>query len=141
MTRTENPAAASCGGRAVVAGPGPEHRAVEAPRSARPRHLTVVRDAVDARQPLTVEQRRERLEARISLLSGCATCVVQVRGDLSAVVVLSGPAPRHLIHAALTVITAGVWSLIWVAVARQRRPLRVRLSVDEAGHVRGTAWE
>ncbi|WP_280301266.1 hypothetical protein [Nocardia abscessus] len=141
MTRTENPAAASYRGRAVVAGPGSERRAAEAPRSARPRHLTVVGQLVDAWQPLTVEQRRERLEARISLLSECATCEVQVRGDLSVVVVLSGPAPRHLIHAALTVITAGAWSLIWLAVARQRRPLRVRLSVDEAGHVRGTAWE
>ncbi|MGY1965542.1 hypothetical protein ACW9HH_14965 [Nocardia gipuzkoensis] len=106
----------------------------------RPRHLTVVGEAVDAWKPLTVAQRRERLDERIALLAQRAACDVQVRGDLSAVVVLSGPAPGHLLHAALTVLTAGAWSLIWVAVLRQRRPLRVRLIVDDAGTVRGAMW-
>ncbi|WP_225731013.1 MULTISPECIES: hypothetical protein [unclassified Nocardia] len=86
---------------------------------------------------LTVAERSQRLTDRIDWLAEHATCRVQVRGELSAVVVLSGPPPDHVLHATLTVVTAGVWALIWLAVVHQRQPTRFRLAVDEAGIVRG----
>ncbi|MGW0251140.1 hypothetical protein ACWDYH_31375 [Nocardia goodfellowii] len=87
--------------------------------------------------PLTATQRSAGLEERIVWLQARTSCTVQDGGDFSAVVVLSGPPPNHLLHAALTLTTAGGWGLIWLWLAAHRRPYRVRLTVDEAGIVRG----
>lgn len=87
---------------------------------------------------LTVAQRRARLDQRIALLAENYSCTVQLRGDLHAIVELSGPPPVHIRHAALTIATAGWWLLIWLALARQQQPRRIRLRVDTIGVIRIT---
>lgn len=61
-----------------------------------------------------------------------------------ASVVLDGPGgvvlgyrPRvsHLFHALMTLLTAGLWALVWVAVALARREDRLLLEVDRWGNV------
>lgn len=54
-------------------------------------------------------------------------------------VVLSYRRPvSHGMHAGLTVVTAGLWALVWVVAAVSRREDRVRLEVDRWGAVWGT---
>lgn len=61
-----------------------------------------------------------------------------------ATVVLDGPhgvvlayprAVSHLFHALMTVITAGIWIVVWLAVALGRGDRRVRLEADNWGNV------
>ena len=41
----------------------------------------------------------------------------------------------HLLHALLTLLTGGLWGLVWLVAAVSRRHDRVRLEVDPWGHV------
>jgi hypothetical protein len=61
-----------------------------------------------------------------------------------ATVVFSGPSGvvlsyrrrvAHLAHAVMTVITAGLWAVVWLAMALGRSEDRVRLEVDRWGNV------
>jgi len=62
----------------------------------------------------------------------------------SATVVFDGPNgivlayPRriaHLFHAVMTIVTAGVWAVVWLAIALGRREDRVLLEADSWGNV------
>jgi hypothetical protein len=41
----------------------------------------------------------------------------------------------HVLHAVLTVITSGLWALVWLAAVAGRREDRFRLEVDSWGNV------
>jgi hypothetical protein len=41
----------------------------------------------------------------------------------------------HLFHALLTILTAGVWAVIWLATALGRREDRIQLEADRWGNV------
>jgi hypothetical protein len=41
----------------------------------------------------------------------------------------------HLLHALLTLLTAGLWGIVWVAMMLSRHEDRVRLEVDAWGNV------
>jgi hypothetical protein len=41
----------------------------------------------------------------------------------------------HGAHAVLTLVTGGVWGIVWIAMALARREDRVRLDIDSWGHV------
>ncbi len=41
----------------------------------------------------------------------------------------------HLLHAVMTLVTAGVWAVVWIALALGRREDRVRLEADCWGNV------
>ena len=41
----------------------------------------------------------------------------------------------HLFHAAMTLVTGGLWSVVWLALALGRREDRVRLEADRWGNV------
>jgi hypothetical protein len=67
--------------------------------------------------------------------------------DNGATVVLDGPhgvvlgyARRvsHVLHAILTVLTGGLWAVVWLAAVLGRREDRVRLEVDAWGNVWAT---
>ena len=107
--------------------------------AAQQRRLTALGPA-DAAEGLSVAQRRARLDERIAWLVERTTCTVRARGELHAVVALSAPPPERIGRVAASVVSAGVWALIWLVVVRQPRPLEVLLSVDEGGVVAGTAW-
>jgi hypothetical protein len=41
----------------------------------------------------------------------------------------------HVFHALMTLITAGLWAVVWLAIALGRREDRVRLEVDAWGNI------
>lgn len=41
----------------------------------------------------------------------------------------------HLLHAFLTLLSGGLWGIVWIVVALSRRHDRVRLEIDSWGHV------
>jgi hypothetical protein len=41
----------------------------------------------------------------------------------------------HLLHALLTLLTAGLWVFVWLGVVAGRREQRIRLEIDRWGHV------
>ena len=41
----------------------------------------------------------------------------------------------HGLHAFLTVITLGMWSVVWIVMSVARKEIRTRLSIDRWGHV------
>ena len=54
-------------------------------------------------------------------------------------VVLSYPRHvSHVFHAAMTLITVGVWGIVWLALALRRREDRVRFDIDPWGNVWST---
>jgi hypothetical protein len=62
----------------------------------------------------------------------------------SATVVFDGPngvvlayrrRVSHLFHAVMTILTGGVWAVVWIAFALGRREERVRLEADKWGNV------
>lgn len=51
-------------------------------------------------------------------------------------VVLSYRRPvSHVVHAILSVLTAGLWFVVWILMSLNRRYDRVRLEIDSWGHV------
>ena len=44
----------------------------------------------------------------------------------------------HVFHAVMTVVTAGLWGVVWLALALRRREDRVRFDIDAWGNVWAT---
>lgn len=59
---------------------------------------------------------------------------VESRSDVDAVLVF-GRRPNHTLHLILTLVTAGLWGLVWIPVAVLVRERRVVLQVDPWGRV------
>ena len=53
----------------------------------------------------------------------------------SGVVLSHRPSVSHLLHALLTVLTAGLWAVVWLYITFTNRDRRVRLEVDSWGNV------
>jgi len=85
-----------------------------------------------------VRSSRADLDAAIAALAERGPCEVELRGNRCAVVRVSGPQPRHGLHAVLTVASWGWWSPIWLGRIYASRPQRWRLAVDETGRVHRT---
>lgn len=90
-------------------------------------------DAPPSTTPLTHEQATQRLafEVNRSLASGAT---VEYATDTTAVL-LHGRRPNHLLHALLTLITFGIWLIVWLALALIAKPARVLLTVDHCGNL------
>jgi hypothetical protein len=61
---------------------------------------------------------------------------VESQTDLQAVLV-KGHRPNHLLHLVLTVLTLGLWAIVWIIVATTSKERRAVLTVNQAGEVRG----
>jgi hypothetical protein len=59
---------------------------------------------------------------------------VEHQGDHKAVLV-SGSKPNHLLHLILTVLTFGLWAIVWIIVAISGGEKRNTVAVDEYGGV------
>jgi hypothetical protein len=75
-----------------------------------------------------------------------ALAVEKEVSDNGASVVLDGPrgvvlgyrrSVAHVFHAIMTLLTGGLWAVVWLASALGRREDRVRLEVDAWGNVWG----
>ncbi|MGV6845816.1 MAG: hypothetical protein ACWA42_06800 [Lutibacter sp.] len=43
---------------------------------------------------------------------------------------------KHILHAILTMLTCGVWGIIWAIIAyKGRNPYRIRVSFDDTGNL------
>lgn len=59
---------------------------------------------------------------------------VESQGDGYAVVVF-GKRPNHILHLILTLVTFGLWAIVWVIVAASSKETRRTLQVDGYGNV------
>lgn len=82
--------------------------------------------------------RRARLLARAVESEVFRGAVVHDRSEHSAVVGYLRPV-SHTAHLLATVLTGGLWGVVWIAMACARREDRVLMSVDRYGNVWG--WE
>ena len=46
-----------------------------------------------------------------------------------------GHRPNHILHLILSIVTVGIWALVWILVALTSREKRMSISVDEFGNV------
>jgi hypothetical protein len=59
---------------------------------------------------------------------------VPYQSDYHAVLV-KGSKPNHILHLILTLITLGLWVIVWIILAIVKRPRSRMISVDEFGNV------
>lgn len=59
---------------------------------------------------------------------------VESQSDFFAVVV-TGHRPNHILHLILTIVTFGVWGIVWIGLALFGGEKRRSLTVDEYGNV------
>lgn len=83
---------------------------------------------------VTPERRRERLSQTVQseVVAGWR---VQSQGEFE-VVLVKGKRPNHVLHLILTLVTFGLWLIIWIILAISMRESRNIISVDEFGNVR-----
>lgn len=86
--------------------------------------------------PTIPHSRREHLLAQAVAAEVASGADVVLPGSVTTVV---GRRRRvsHLVHALLTLLTMGMWAVVWIAMCLARTRDRVRLEVDEWGHVWG----
>lgn len=82
--------------------------------------------------------RREALAERIAFL-GRDGWRVESQTDYQAVVV-KVKRPNHILHLVLSILTLGLWLLVWLIIAlRKKERARMVLTVDEMAQVQGRA--
>lgn len=88
---------------------------------------------------MTLEERRAAFQAGVlrALQPGWH---LEAQTDTSAVFVRPGPRPNHILHFILTLLTAGVWLVVWFFVAAKGpgKDTRQLLSLDDDGQWRWT---
>lgn len=63
---------------------------------------------------------------------------VESQTDTTAVMV-KGKKPNHILHLLLTILTAGLWGIVWIILALTQKEHRMVLTADENGLVSGGA--
>src|SRR5262245_50240098 len=78
------------------------------------------------------EERKEMLARAVAneIRQGCR---VESQTDYQAVVV-TGQRPNHIMHLILTVITLGLWGLVWIAVVALGGEKRGVIEIDAYGN-------
>jgi hypothetical protein len=104
--------------------------------SVRPDHLR--NPAFFTREESISQERRERVLAlAVEDQVACNGAHVVFQGPRGVIVGY----PRHVshgLHAVLTLVTGGLWAVVWLAAAAGRRETRVRLESDAWGNVWAT---
>src|SRR5687768_12262438 len=109
----------------------------------------VVRLAVDLMSTAAADSARTRTpDERKAFLARAVTMEVQ-RGwhvqsqtDYQAIIIRPGTKVNHILHLILTLLTLGIWALVWIILAiTRKREQRAVLDVDQFGNVnRAMAW-
>ncbi len=92
--------------------------------------------AGDPLTPKSQEERRAALAQRIQYLVNVEGARVESQSDFQAVVVKGKPV-NHILHLILTIVTFGLWAIVWLGVAIFGGESRHMVSVDEYGQVLG----
>lgn len=89
--------------------------------------------ATQQRAVAPAEYRRARLTESISgsVRNGWR---VEAQGEDYAVIVY-GNRPNHILHLILTLVTAGLWGIVWICVAIGSGEKRMTIRVDEYGNI------
>lgn len=83
---------------------------------------------------VSAEERRRLLDERVLLNVVRAGARVESRSDYQAVLVQGHPT-SHVLHLLLTLVTFGLWLIVWALVAATTGENRLLLTVDEYGRV------
>lgn len=80
----------------------------------------------------SAEERKELLARTVSnqIASGAR---VESQSDFQAVVV-KGKSVNHVLHLILTLVTVGLWGIVWIAMAVAGGEKRSMVTVDEYGN-------
>jgi hypothetical protein len=84
-------------------------------------------------EPAPLEQRRQMVANAVQaeIFRGG---VVQSQADTQAVV-LHGKQTNHILHLLLTLVTCGLWAIVWLILALTNKMSRVIITVDERGQL------
>jgi hypothetical protein len=88
---------------------------------------------MEATQLNTSEERQAGLARAVSnsVRNGWA-----IEGQTSyQAVLVKGHRPNHILHLILTLVTMGLWAIVWILVAVLGGEKRLVIDVDEYGHV------
>jgi Na+-transporting NADH:ubiquinone oxidoreductase subunit NqrC len=85
--------------------------------------------------PIPAEKRRELMDvAEAEWVRGGWR--VESRSDYQAVF-SKGKRPNHILHLILTLVTVGLWGIVWIFLALTSHEKRQTVSVDEYGQRSG----
>jgi hypothetical protein len=85
--------------------------------------------------PVSVEERRQLMDAAVIEWAGNGW-KVESRSEFQAVFT-KGKRPNHVLHLLLTLVTIGLWGIVWIIVSITSHVQRRIVSVDEYGQRRG----
>ena len=85
-------------------------------------------------KPISDEQRRKILEEKIMMHQASGKRLESQIGFQA--VLVTEKRPNHLVHLLLTILTGGLWALIWIYLVLTSKDLREILQVDEYGMTR-----
>jgi len=84
---------------------------------------------------LSPDERRAVLTRTIGNDVAMAGWRIESQTDYQAVIV-KGHRPNHILHLILTIITFGIWAIVWILVTLIGGEKRRVVSVDEWGQIR-----
>jgi nitrate reductase alpha subunit len=85
-------------------------------------------------KPVGMEQRRDVLNQAVVLQAGIYKGRVAHQSDTEAVIITGKPV-NHILHLILSVLTLGLWLVVWLIVGIRGGEKQLKLSVDEYGRV------
>lgn len=97
--------------------------------------LPATQPEAGAAAPSSRKSTEERKELLARTISGqvAAGARVESQSDFQAVVV-KGKGVNHVLHLILTLVTLGVWGVVWIAMAIFGGENRAMVTVDEFGN-------
>jgi hypothetical protein len=92
----------------------------------------------EARTPAPIQEPKTPEERKALLAQAVANWVhkgwrVESQTDFQAVMV-KGHRPNHILHLILTIITLGIWAIVWILLTLLGGEKRAVVSVDEYGN-------
>ena len=95
--------------------------------------------AIETRMTDTAVETRTSEQRKDALATAVANSVregwnVQSQTDYQAVLV-KGSKPNHVLHLILTLVTLGLWAIVWIALAFIQKVHHRVIAVDEYGTV------
>lgn len=98
-------------------------------------------EATETPRTLTPEERKAALARAVSM-EVQRGWHVQSQTDHQAVLLKPGTKVNHILHLILTLLTLGIWSLVWIVLAITKKGEdRAVLDVDQFGQVTAAkAW-
>jgi hypothetical protein len=85
--------------------------------------------------PVSAEERRQQIDAAVNEFAGNGWRI-ESRSDFQ-VVFVKGKRPNHILHLLLTLVTVGLWAIVWIILAVVKHEQRRIVTVDEYGQRRG----